>query len=525
MPRAFADISFTPSVKAAQTRYGSRENNLGFELAEDPRNALQDHDIAFIEARDSFYQASVGENGWPYVQHRGGPAGFLRVLDARTIGYADFRGNRQYLSVGNLNANERISLILMDYANRRRLKIWGRARIVHEADAPELIAQLEVPSYRARVERGVLIHVEAIEWNCPQHITPRFTEAELDQMIAPLLEENRALRASALAARSPNELGHGELELVISGVRQLSPRVRAYELRHPLGAELPQVSAGSHLQVPVRLPDGSEATRHYSISSNPARRDAYEIAVLQHENGSGGSAFVHQHYQLGMRLRCGMPRNDFALHDDARPAVLIAGGIGITPIKAMALALKAQGRAFEIHYAGRSAGDMAYRDRMQREFGARLNVWASDQRVMPVAELLRSAPADAVIYVCGPQRLIDGVQAAAAALGIDAERIRSERFAAPTGDGSARAIEVELRRSGKTIHVAPTQSILAAVEAAGVPARSDCRVGNCGSCAVNVIAGTPQHADTALNERERTQDRQMCICVSRASTPKLVLDL
>lgn len=197
MPRAFADISFTPSVKAAQVRYGSRENNRGFELAEDPRNELQDHEIEFIASRDSFYQATVSESGWPYVQHRGGPAGFLRVLDARTIGYADFRGNRQYLSVGNLNANDRVSLILMDYANRRRLKLWGRARIVHEADAPELIAQLAVPGYRAQVERGVLIHIEAIDWNCLQHITPRFTQAEVNAAVAPLLAELNALRAFA----------------------------------------------------------------------------------------------------------------------------------------------------------------------------------------------------------------------------------------------------------------------------------------------------------------------------------------
>ncbi|WP_374401615.1 pyridoxamine 5'-phosphate oxidase family protein [Niveibacterium sp.] len=197
MPRAFADISFTPGVKAAQARYGSRDNNRGFELAEDPRNELHEHEIEFIASRDSFYQATVSESGWPYVQHRGGPPGFLRVLDARTIGYADFRGNRQYLSVGNLNANDRVSLILMDYANRRRLKLWGRARIVHEADAPALLAQLGVPGYRAQVERGVLIHIEAIEWNCPQHITPRFTQAEVNAAVAPLLAELNALRTFA----------------------------------------------------------------------------------------------------------------------------------------------------------------------------------------------------------------------------------------------------------------------------------------------------------------------------------------
>ena len=195
MATAFAEIAFTPSVKAAQTLYGSREKNTRFELAEDARNQLTEHEIEFIAERDSFYQATVSESGWPYVQHRGGPKGFIKVLDKRSIGFADFRGNVQYLSVGNLNADNRISLILMDYANRRRLKLWGRAHIVHESDDPELVAQLEVPTYRARVERGIVIRIEALDWNCPQHITPRYYKDEVDSLVAPLLEEIQQLKA------------------------------------------------------------------------------------------------------------------------------------------------------------------------------------------------------------------------------------------------------------------------------------------------------------------------------------------
>ena len=194
MPNAFATISFTESVKAAQTRYGSRENNQRFEMSDDPRNQLSEFEAEFIQARDSFYMATISENGWPYVQHRGGPAGFLQVIDKRTIGFADFKGNRQYLSVGNLNANAHISLILMDYPNRRRLKLWGTTRIIHADDAPELIAKLEIPGYSARVERGIVITIEAIEWNCPQHITPRYSEDEVDHVLQPLLEENKQLR-------------------------------------------------------------------------------------------------------------------------------------------------------------------------------------------------------------------------------------------------------------------------------------------------------------------------------------------
>ena len=178
MSSAFADITFTPSVQAAQQRYGSRQTNRRFELDDKRFDTLGPHEAEFIRERDGFYQATVSETGWPYVQFRGGPAGFLKVLDEKTLGYADFRGNRQYLSVGNLNANDRMALILMDYVHRQRLKIWGRVRIVHEEDEADLVAALELPAYRARVERGVLIRVEAIEWNCPQHITPRYTEAE-----------------------------------------------------------------------------------------------------------------------------------------------------------------------------------------------------------------------------------------------------------------------------------------------------------------------------------------------------------
>jgi predicted pyridoxine 5'-phosphate oxidase superfamily flavin-nucleotide-binding protein len=195
MARAFAEIAFTPSVKAAQSRYGSRRANERIEAAEDRADELTTAEVEFIAARDSFYQATVSETGWPYVQFRGGPPGFLKVIDPKTIGYADFRGNVQYVSVGNLNADGRIALILMDYPNRQRLKIWGNARIVHEADEPTLLTSLRVEGYQARVERAVIISVAAFDWNCPQHITPRFTEAEVNAAIAPLMEELQSLRA------------------------------------------------------------------------------------------------------------------------------------------------------------------------------------------------------------------------------------------------------------------------------------------------------------------------------------------
>ena len=185
MGHKFAELAFTPKVKVAQEQNGSRRAYSRMEAAEDHHDVLGPNEAGFIAARDSFYVATVSETGWPYIQHRGGPAGFVRVLDEKTIGLADFRGNRQYVSVGNLQTEDRVSLFLMDYPNRARLKILGRARIV-DANDKETLQRLSMPEYKAQVERGILISIEAFDWNCPQHITPRFTLAEIEEGTAPL---------------------------------------------------------------------------------------------------------------------------------------------------------------------------------------------------------------------------------------------------------------------------------------------------------------------------------------------------
>ena len=510
MARSFADLAFTPAVRAFQARMGSRAQYAALDEAEAHGVELGEHEAAFIAGRDGFYQATVGENGWPYVQFRGGPAGFLRVLDPRTIGFADFRGNLQYISAGNLAGDGRIALILMDYAQRRRLKIWGRARLIDAREDEALIVRLEVPAYRARVERAVLITVEAFDWNCPQHITPRYTQAEAERLLS--------------GRPGPAELGRGPLALAVAGVQQLTPRIRAYQLRAADGGPLPAVEPGAHLQLPVRLADGRDSARSYSIASDPARRDLWEIAVLRKAEGSGGSAALHAGYAVGLRLNIEAPRNNFALHADERPALLIAGGIGITPLRAMAHALLSSGREFRLHYAARSRREMAWAEELGREFGGRLSRYFSDTGDRPDAEaLLREAPSDALVYVCGPARLIDAVHAAARRLGV-AGRVRSEHFGQPRGAHDA-SIAVELRRSGQHIAVGPGQTILEAVEAAGVAAPFSCRAGSCGRCATKVIEGTALHRDSALSDAERERAGLICICVSRASSASLVLDL
>lgn len=426
MARAFAKIAFTPNVQAMQSQMGSRQAYRQAEIGAPETPALGPLETEFITERDSFYQATVGENGWPYVQHRGGPQGFLKVLDEQHIGYADFSGNRQYISVGNLSGDNRVSLFLMDYQQQRRLKIWGRARLVDESLEPELLARLETPSYRARVERGIVIEIEAYDWNCPKYITPRYSEAEVEALLQTVKQ-----RLPTPTAAPAEVLGKGPLPLVVSGIRQLTPQIRAYELRHRAGDDLPPAAAGAHLVVPLRLADGQVVSRQYSLSSHAVHRDVYEIAVLREADGRGGSLALQQNWQLGTALNIEPPDNQFPLHDDARPAVLIAGGIGITPVRAMAQALRARQTPFTLHYSGRLPGEMAYRAQIASEFPAESHFYftrLAGQARPNLSGILQQAPAEALIYVCGPTALIEAVVTAASRLGIPPGRVQFESF-------------------------------------------------------------------------------------------------
>ncbi len=184
MARQFTNIAFTTGVKNAQTRYGSREIYQKFAQRGVSEDLLTVRETEFIAARDSFYMGTVNSNNYPYIQFRGGPTGFLKVLEEKTLAFVDFVGNLQYLSVGNLLENDRVFLFLMDYAHRRRLKIWGRARVID--DDPELLEELSDPNYEAERARVFLIKVEAFDWNCPQHIPIRYEDAEVAQIKAPL---------------------------------------------------------------------------------------------------------------------------------------------------------------------------------------------------------------------------------------------------------------------------------------------------------------------------------------------------
>ena len=193
MTKPVSDIGFTPSVKAVQERMGSRKGYASMEQGGGWKNVVTPDLAAFITERDTLFIATANAEGQPYIQHRGGPPGFLKVLDEHTLGFADFRGNRQYITVGNLDDNPKAFILLMDFANRRRIKIWGRAEVVERDD--ELREKLYDPDYGSEPERMFLFHIDAWDVNCPQHIKPRFTEEEIGESIQALRDRIAQLEA------------------------------------------------------------------------------------------------------------------------------------------------------------------------------------------------------------------------------------------------------------------------------------------------------------------------------------------
>jgi predicted pyridoxine 5'-phosphate oxidase superfamily flavin-nucleotide-binding protein len=212
MTNNFTELAFTESVKDQQEKYGTRAAYSRMTEKGKFRNQLTWQENGFIKNRDGFYMSSVGENGWPYMQFRGGPKGFLKVINDQTLVFADFRGNGQYISAGNIKATQKTVLFLMDYAKQQRLKIWAEADVLDPMEHPELAEQVVLVDYEAKVERIIVFKVHAFDWNCPQHITPRYTQEEVEDSqktlsarIAALETENKNLRGQIEAYGQPQD--------------------------------------------------------------------------------------------------------------------------------------------------------------------------------------------------------------------------------------------------------------------------------------------------------------------------------
>lgn len=313
------------------------------------------------------------------------------------------------------------------------------------------------------------------------------------------------------------------LELVVGGREDLAKDVIGLTFTHPEGHFLPEWSPGAHIDLVL---DGG-IVRQYSLCSDPRDRDHYKIAVLREPESRGGSVFVHDRLSVGDRVQVIGPRNNFEL-SPAPTYLFIAGGIGITPILPMLGRAEAEGATWRLVYGGRHRDSMAFADRLTEQYGERVELAPADETgLLDLATLVDSVQVGELIYCCGPEPLLGALEQRCSGRLPEGSRLHVERFVARTmeRDQPESAIEVTLSRSGINLTVPPEASILEKAEEAGVQVTTSCEQGICGSCETKVISGTPDHRDDVLDEEEKAENTSMMICVSRALTKELELDL
>ncbi|MFZ3572646.1 PDR/VanB family oxidoreductase [Streptomyces sp. BH097] len=311
---------------------------------------------------------------------------------------------------------------------------------------------------------------------------------------------------------------------VVTGKEPIAEGVVSLTLAHPDGARLPDWTPGAHID--LVLPDGT--VRQYSLCGDRWDPGRYRVAVLREPDGRGGSAYVHERLKVGDRVGIGGPRNNFPLAPlaDSGAYLFIAGGIGITPLLPMIHQAELLGVDWQLLYGGRTRSSMAFREELTAAYGGRVHVVPQDERGLLDLDAWLGAPrAGTKVYCCGPAPLLAAVEAACA--GWEPHALRTERFTAAERGAPVRAaaFEVELRRSARTVRVAPDASVLQAVRGAGADVVSSCEQGTCGTCLTPVLDGEPDHMDSVLTDHQRAAGDCMLVCVSRSCGDRLVLDL
>ena len=311
------------------------------------------------------------------------------------------------------------------------------------------------------------------------------------------------------------------LNLTIAQIKPLTSRISEFTLvaSEPDAGPLPGWAAGAHIDI-----ETDAGSRSYSLISWPGGEiDKYQIAVQREDDGEGGSRAMHA-LTKGDTVTATSPANDFALVADSKPVALLAGGIGVTPLISMATGLTSQNRPFKFHYAGRSADQMAWLEKLQSTFGSTFQAHPDDAAPLDLNAFLTTI-SDHSLYICGPKGMIDAARIAAEAVGIAPEYIHVELFTTAAPETGDTAFEIEVSSTGQVVTVRADQTIVDALEEAGLDPMYDCQRGDCGICQTDVVSGTPDHRDVVLSQAERDSGKVMQICVSRAFSDRLVLDL
>lgn len=452
----------------------------------------------WIARADTLFVASAHPEQGADASHRGGRPGFVQFLNPQTLRIPDYAGNNMFNTLGNFESFPHAGLAFVDFDQGRLLQLTGRPVIRWDSSDPD--------GRSGGSRRFWDFEVEA--WR-ESRLALRLEWEFLDY--SPFLPQ-------------PTQTS-GDLVLQVAEIHRETDRIKRFRLRAFDDAALPAITPGAHLPVTLQLKTGERVQRHYSILSAPDARGYYDIAVLNEVHSRGGSRHLHESVQVGDQLMVSQPKNEFPLADSAEHSILIAGGIGITPILSMLRSLRERGRSCEVHYSARRWSDLAFRLDIEELAGNRARFYASqepDGGRIELQTILGRPNSGVHIYVCGPRRLINPVRDVAAESGWPTGQIHFESFGAAPG-AEDRAITVTLARSGTALTVPATRSILVTLLDAGHSVPHDCRRGECSLCATRVLEGDPEHRDLCLDKTERKES--MCVCVSRARTDHLTLDL
>lgn len=445
------------------------------------------------------------------ASHRGGLPGFIKLIEGNTLLIPDYKGNSMFNTLGNIHQYPKAGIIIPDFDNARVLQLTGQAEILWN--------QQDETNHSAGTKRFWTLKVEAWqETPITKHIDWHF------QDYSP--HNPREKTANVEGQRDANKA----ISMRVAKVVQKSPRIKLFRL---IGTEaslkgkhkevpLPEFDAGAHLPVELVLADGKKVIRHYSILSSVKERDYYEIAVQREDGGRGGSLSIHERLEVSSQVLVWPPKSEFPLIRDDKHKILIAGGIGITPMLSMLRELIVQQASFEFHYTARSEADLAFKQEVFALAGNRAFFYSSDTKRLDLEHLISHAKSQSHVYLCGPLGLINQVREITKAQHWLESRVHFESFGSASQPGD-KAIELKLKKSNQVIMVDPKESILDALSQNKVAIPYDCKRGECGLCVTTFTQGEADHRDFYLSKTEQKQ--QMCVCVSRAKGDSLTLDL
>jgi len=454
-----------------------------------------------IASADTLFVASAHPDHGVDASHRGGHPGFVHILNNQQLRIPDFAGNSMFNTLGNFVSYPYAGLIFIDFKHGRLLQLTGKAEILWDMDDPQGETGGTKRFWQFEITRWQ-------ESTLPYRFEWEFLDAS--PHIPQLQHKNITSKTQSL---------------MVDGIQSETDRVKSFRFCSVDGGQLPAFEPGAHLPIKVKLPDGSDAIRHYSLISDHKDRTQYEIGVLKEPNGRGGSRYLHDQIQQGKTIDIDSPKNAFPMVANAGHNILIAGGIGVTPLLSMLHKLAAEKQSFEIHYTTRQTSDHAFRNRIEQLAGDNAHFYASQdpagQRI-DLQKILSTPKPGVHVYFCGPRRMMTAIRDLAESYNWSAAQIHFESFGAqPLVDD--RSIRVHLTKSNKNISVPANKTILDSLLDAGVSVPHDCKRGECTLCTTQVLKGEPDHRDLCLNAEEKTSS--MCVCVSRALGDELHLDL